>query len=335
MSVKRFILILFALTALTALSLYVLGATYSQDIKIPPVHKGRHINIDDIPIRYVQEGEGPDVLLIHGSLGSIEDWETLMPELSRHFRVTAFDRLGHGYSAMPETDFTLQDNAHLALGVIRKLGLTDTRVLGHSYGGAVALQLAADDPPEVASYVLLAPLGFAHAQPDPLDRVIALPILGLGVLRVLAPNATQGMLIGGLKNAVSPNEAKLPGNFYEQRLKLWNRPAPLHAWARQRVTVNDSLTALSQRYASIRKPVVILQGDKDAYRHIQEDSARLAERIPDARLIPVKDAGHYIQYAAPQAVIEALQGLGDTPSTDREHLANRPEHVHHEPQSSP
>ncbi len=199
---KRFILILSALAALTASSLFILGATYTQDITIPPEYAGRHISVEGIPIRDSQQGAGPDVLLIHGSMGSIEDWETLMPELAQAFRVTAFDRLGHGYSAMPATDFTLQDNARLALG-------------------------------------------------------------------------------------------------------------------------------------AIRKPVVILQGDRDAYRPIKEDSARLAERIPDARLIHLQDTGHYIQYAAPGAVVEALQGLGGTAPRDREHLADRPEHVHHEPGPSP
>ena len=74
------------------------GALYRSDVSIPAGFKGQHVAVHGNPIRYYQQGSGPDILLIHGSPGSIEDWDTVIDDLAKDYRVTAYDRPGHGYS---------------------------------------------------------------------------------------------------------------------------------------------------------------------------------------------------------------------------------------------
>src|SRR5690554_5665765 len=73
----------------------LLGQTNLGNLSQNENNKDTFITIGDEKIRYLQKGEGKDILFIHGTPGSIEDWKELIDSLSQNFRVTAFDRLGH------------------------------------------------------------------------------------------------------------------------------------------------------------------------------------------------------------------------------------------------
>lgn len=312
---RRFFTITVVLIIAGLASLYALGAGFHKDTTLPPGFKGHLITLlDDTPIRFYSVGEGPNVLLIHGSLGSMEDWETLIPELRKQYTVTAFDRIGHGFSGLSSTDYSLQENARIVLALIQKLGLRDVIVVGHSYGAAVALTLAVENPDAINGYVLLAPVSAAHGDPTLLDKVIALPQFGLGLLRVLAPTVTQNRVLGGLKEAVSPNRNALPPDFIETRLTLWNHPAPLYARARQSATFRASIERIAKDYINIQKPVIILQGEQDFYQPQLRDAQNLSQQIPHARLLRLPDTGYYIQYQNPAAVHEAINNLAQMPT---------------------
>ncbi len=73
---------------------FIIGLFYSPNNKIPGNYIGEKVEVNGRMIRYYQTGDGEDVLFIHGSMGSLEDWETLYPLLKDRFRVTAIDRVG-------------------------------------------------------------------------------------------------------------------------------------------------------------------------------------------------------------------------------------------------
>src|SRR5206468_5493685 len=98
------------------------GAAYRPQIELPAGLKGQFIDVMGIRTRYVQTGAGPDVLLIHGSTGSVDDWAPVTDALAPNFRVTTYDRPGHGYSsAGPRCDY--EYNADFAVALIRALQL--------------------------------------------------------------------------------------------------------------------------------------------------------------------------------------------------------------------
>ena len=115
-----------------------------------------------------QAGAGPDVVLIHGVTGDLSIWFLCkaMTELAEHFRVTAFDLRGHGYSASPPTGYTSLDQAGDLFGIMDHLGITSARVVGHSFGAVIALHAAVLDPARVEAIVLSDPYfpGLRHLE---------------------------------------------------------------------------------------------------------------------------------------------------------------------------
>ena len=121
------------------------------------------VEIEGQKMRYVQTGAGPPLLLVHGLLGGLFCWRFNVPVLAEHFTVYAVDLPGSGLSrALPETDCSMKKQAERLLQFIDQLQIQDVNVAAVSYGGAVALFLAARDVqqerPRVRAMVLAAPV---------------------------------------------------------------------------------------------------------------------------------------------------------------------------------
>src|SRR5687767_4841427 len=109
-----------------------------------------------IKLSYRQDDAGPDVVLIHGVAGNMAVWYLcgLVHELAGHFRVTAYDLRGHGYSESTPTGYTSRDMAEDLQALRQKLGIGPVYLLGHSFGAAIALQAALLEPEAVKGVVL-------------------------------------------------------------------------------------------------------------------------------------------------------------------------------------
>jgi pimeloyl-ACP methyl ester carboxylesterase len=111
--------------------------------------------INGLSIHYQQAGQGRDLILIHGLLANLAFWYLgVLPELLPDFRVTVYDLRGHGYSSMPPQGYT---SLHLATdlqALLVHLGIKRAHVVGHSFGGAVALHFATLQPEQVLSLTL-------------------------------------------------------------------------------------------------------------------------------------------------------------------------------------
>lgn len=108
---------------------------------------------------YQQAGDGPDVVLIHGLTGDLSIWLLCeaMGVLGRSFRVTAFDLRGHGYSDVPPSGYTSADQAADALAIMDALEIDRAMVVGHSFGGVIAMHAAALHPGRFEAVVLSDP----------------------------------------------------------------------------------------------------------------------------------------------------------------------------------
>ncbi len=117
------------------------------------------VSIDGMRFYYQQTGRGPDVVLLHGISGNMAIWPLInLPQtLAGDFRVTAYDLRGHGYSDTPATGYTSADMAADLIEIQQALGLGPMYVLGHSFGGVVALHAAVLYPEAVAGLVLSDP----------------------------------------------------------------------------------------------------------------------------------------------------------------------------------
>jgi pimeloyl-ACP methyl ester carboxylesterase len=117
------------------------------------------IHANGLDFHYQQAGEGRDVLLIHGVTGDLSIWFLCqaMGVLGRSFRVTAYDLRGHGYSDVVPSGYTSADQAADTIAIMDALSIDRAMLVGHSFGGVIALHAAVLCPDRVEAMVLSDP----------------------------------------------------------------------------------------------------------------------------------------------------------------------------------
>jgi pimeloyl-ACP methyl ester carboxylesterase len=288
----------------------IIGVLQRPNLQIPPGFIGDHIDVKGIPTRVVQRGAGRDVLLIHGSPGSIEDWAPLLDSLKGEFRVTAYDRPGHGYSGDAGA-YSLDYNAEFASALIEALKLTHLVVVGHSYGGATALNMATRSAPNVDAYVIVDSASYQPSRaPDPIYHLLAIPGLGMGFASMLSASIAPSKIRAGLQRVF--RDRAPPEAFVDLRARIWSSPKVSHAAAIETLGAAEALEAQSARYPSIQKPVHILAEADDKFR-IRE-AEHLYRDISGSSLELLADSGHYLQFEKPAEVVAAVRKVALQPA---------------------
>lgn len=295
-----------------AIGVSLLGALYRPDVSIPAGFKGQHVTVLGNPIRYFQQGAGPDILLIHGSPGSVEDWETVIDELAQDYRVTAYDRPGHGYSGSDANLHTYEYHADVALGLIEALELRNVLVVGHSYGGTTALAIAVRKPPAVRGIVVLDSAGYRPQDPPSgLYRLLAIPGFGTGFARMIGPNLAPRKIREGLVAQFPGNPP--PADFIETRTGIWNQPKVTTTVAHEALLATAQMAAMSPGYKDIACPTYIAAQADNAFR--RETAERLQREIPSSELLLLSDTGHYVHVEKAGEVIDWIRKAAGPPGT--------------------
>jgi pimeloyl-ACP methyl ester carboxylesterase len=272
---------------------------------IPPV--GEILEVNGTRVHAVVEGEGPAVILIHGAFGNLRDFTfDLAPRLAGRYRVIAFDRPGHGHSdalpaaASPQQQAALLDAAAAQLGVRRAV------IVGHSYGGAVAMAWALERPDRVAAVVSLA--GAVEPWEGELDswyRVASSWLGGVTVVPLISAFTGPRRVRETVAEIFAPDP--VPQGYVEHiGVGLSLRPSMLRASARQVNTLKPHLVRMAPRYATLRIPVEIVHGSADTTVGLEIHSRRLAQQVPGARLTVLDGVGHMPHHADPAAAIAAI-----------------------------
>lgn len=303
--ISKYILLVF--TGLIVL--LVLAGLFSRDaVTIPKDLKGGYIEVLGEKLRYLQAGKGDDVLLIHGLPGCLEDWSPVMDTLVKRYRVTAYDRPGHGYSGARRTGFSLSSNADTAIELIKVLALKNVIVTGHSYGGGITLAMAAKKPTAVKGFVCVAGVSYPLKKADPLHRIIRIPLLGRGLAVLASATVGKSMVDAGMKNAFHPNEKFMTDEILALRARIFLQPGVIVTLAREALTVNGEMPKLITAYPEIRTPFIIIHGTEDRLLPA-EDSRQLGKVLPDSRLEILEGIGHQVQFVRPDSVIDAVNTL--------------------------
>jgi pimeloyl-ACP methyl ester carboxylesterase len=125
-------------------------------------------------LSYLDSGNGPAVLFIHGLLGSHRNWAHLVDALDTRHRVVAPDLIGHGASAKPMGDYSLGAHAATLRDLLDHLGIARVTLVGHSLGGGIAMQFCYLFPDRVERLVLVSSGGLGRSV-SPLLRSATLP----------------------------------------------------------------------------------------------------------------------------------------------------------------
>lgn len=138
----------------------------------------RYVTVDGTRIRYVDTGQGPVVVLIHGLAASLYSWRyAIVPLEQAGFRVIAFDNRGFGFSDKPAHGYANATYVGLLFGLLDSLGVTEAVLVGHSMGGAIAAEAALTRPERARGLVLVDAAGMGVRWPFML-RVARWPIVG-------------------------------------------------------------------------------------------------------------------------------------------------------------
>jgi pimeloyl-ACP methyl ester carboxylesterase len=114
------------------------------------------IKANEVELNYLQLGDGPDLVMVHGLAASLAYWYLrIAPALAECFRVTMYDLRGHGLSEMPPAGYTTDVMAADLAGLMNALGIERAHLVGHSFGGAVALHFAMAHPVRAETLSLL------------------------------------------------------------------------------------------------------------------------------------------------------------------------------------
>ena len=302
---KKIVKILLYLFAAIMLIFSIVGITSRDMINIPANFEGKYIEISGIKVRYNQIGKGPDILFIHGVPGSIEDWEPIISSLSSNYRITVYDRPGHGYSSAEKIGYNLEHNANIALGIINKLHLKNVIVVGHSYGGSVIMALAVRNPHQVKAFIPIAGATYPVENIEPIYSLIRIPIIGRGFAAMASSFIGPAMIKDGLREAFHPNEDIIPEGFIDTRVKIWLQTKVLVSTAREELNLYSDLEKIIPDYGNISKRFFIIHGDYDLWVP-KGDSTKLHKIIRNSKLLILSNTGHQVQYERPGILIKTI-----------------------------
>ena len=243
-------------------------------------------------------------MLLHGQPGAARTWRHVAEPLSAHARVIAPDRPGYGGTG--GRALSIAGNAHAIRALLDRLELERAVLVGHSWGGGVAISLAQSDPDRVAGLVLVCSIGTCSSV-DAVDRVLARPGVG--------PALTYGAfraLPRLIPLPVARRFAPGLGNLSEKALRdLIDPLEERRDWrsflVEQRALVRE-IAGLDDRLEAISAPTRVLIGDKD-FLVPPSVGHELAARIPGAQTRVVPGAGHVLPAEAPLAICEATLEL--------------------------
>ncbi len=302
-------ILLRASLALGALALMNRAFTIYNERRHPA--RGRFIEVDGVRLHYIQRGSGTPIVLIHGNGSMAEDWEasTVFARLATDHRVIAFDRPGFGYTARPfDRVWTAGRQAGLLAEAMRRLGVGPAIVVGHSWGGIVALELALQQPQQVSRLVLLSGIFYPEARADvALMSGTAIPLLGDITAHTVSPPLAWLLRNKMFRHLFAP--APVPFRFRDRfPFGLSLRPAQIRAMAKDTALLMPATFVLGSRVPTLDMPVAIMAGTGDRVVDFGRHSARLHADIRGSTLHPVDGGGHMIHYSAPGEVARVIAG---------------------------
>lgn len=287
------VVVALVLLAAGGLAVFTGLAARKAETLVPPI--GRFVTVDGVRLHYLDEGEGPPIVMLHGLASQMQSFTYALSERLRgSHRLILVDRPGSGYSASASAA-TLKEQARIVAGLMAQLGIGRALVVGHSLGGALALALAVDHPERVAGLALLAPATQAQSEPPPALKPLAIrsdlarTLVGW-LLAVPASMRNRDRLLGAL---FKPD--RIPEDFGTRGgALLLTRPSAFRAACRDLVEAGSEFGAYAARHGEIRVPVGVLFGDGDRILDHRTHGEGLRRQLPDVDLQLLEGGGHMI-----------------------------------------
>jgi pimeloyl-ACP methyl ester carboxylesterase len=267
------------------------------------------IEANNLAFHYWQSGQGPDIVLVHGLGGNLAGWHLgIVPQLQLDYRVLTYDLRGHGRSDPAPAGYTTGDMVQDLRALLDALGIEKAAVVGHSWGGDIALHFAQLHPSRVSELVivegaLLAPLASVYRSPEwsgwPYAVATLEELLGRPVpeehrcdLEYLLRQLIEVPIIYG------PGQGKPRDEEIIFRVLDVLRPM----WEGREADGNMALDSLSR----VTQPTLLVYESNTAY---PEAMLELSDRLPasSSAILPPGDLKHFSTLEHPEHVARHIQ----------------------------
>jgi pimeloyl-ACP methyl ester carboxylesterase len=286
---------------------------------MPKAVEVQYLTIHGHKRAFVKTGAGPALLLLHGLGCDHTTWLPVIAALSRNYTVIAPDLLGHGQSDKPRGDYSVGGYANGMRDLLTVLGIDKVTVVGHSFGGGVAMQFAYQFPERTERLILVAPGGLGREVAASI-RAITLPcfqqVMGLVTLPGLRQVATAGLRALAATGAYGTHDLDEVADIVESLKDPRTRAAIRHVvshvvdWRGQVVTMTD------RAYLTAAMPMCVIWGRRDTVIPVRH-ALVAAEVAPSAMVEVIPDAGHFPHKDSPQRFVQIINDFvrGTEPAT--------------------
>jgi pimeloyl-ACP methyl ester carboxylesterase len=242
-------------------------------------------------VHYIERGDGPPMLFLHGSGSCAEAWYQQFDDFSDHYRVIAYDSVNHGHSSNSPVDGAEPDRADELEGFLRALGIERPVIAGNSMGAMTILRWAVRHP-DRARALIPSGMGVVPAGTDQLRRPPGPPPDEDALFLAAEGGFTKGF----------PTNHPVP---YDRYIRLRSTATRIEATrrARQATSENPTWSELGDLVGTIRSPMQIIVGEHD---WLAEAAAHLHERVDGSRLSVIPAAPHNVYFETPVAYNEVV-----------------------------
>ncbi len=257
------------------------------------------LTVNNVKINYIEQGAGDEtIIFVHGLGGATGHWKGVLERLPEEYHAYTLDLRGHGQSEKPGS-YQLAEFVQDVYAFSQELGIGRFTYVGHSMGGKLGYQVAADHPAVLKAMVLFAPVP-AH---EFMTREMMAPMLeAMGVDDI--PTALAYGMFGSpemIRNSTQQWFATPPS---EEVLNEYVNDAMTVGPDVMREVFTWLYSDLEPQLGDIRVPTVIVAAGKDMLS--VDDIRRTADEIKGCRFEVWDDNGHNITYESPQKVVDLL-----------------------------
>lgn len=289
MSILKWLLILLVVLLIGSSVMGILGIgnlNYDDNIN------ATYIDINNQKIRVLEKGEGNDILLIHGTPGSVEDMQPLFDSLAQNNHVIAYDRPGHGYSSANDIPRNLNHNTKIAEDIVEYYKMDSATVIGHSYGGIIAMNMAVNQNDRVDQfYVLGSPLFTFNV--DPIYTLFKIPLLSTSLSWLTSGPYSASKIESELPTRFADSSLIPTTEFVNVRKELWTQPKVILSTSLETAQIKDNMSTIIPKYNSLQEKVNIIMGEDDVAYYITDLKKHLPLPNVEASFYP--NTGHFIQ----------------------------------------
>ena len=265
------------------------------------------IGEEPLQLHYEAYGQGNPIIFLHGLGGTLYTWRHLVGPLAPHYRLILFDLKGAGKSPKPFDDkYSMFDQAELIYRFIRQNDMRDVTLVGHSFGGGVALlvalKLSQQNPSRLSRLILIDTVSYPQKLPGVI-RMLRMPLVGwLGLYLIPDKTKVQNMMESMYYDDSKINPADVEA--YAAPLPLPGAKYALRQTARQ--IIPDNIDEIIGTYPRIKVPTLIIWGREDKIIPL-ENGVRLHHAISTSQLVVIEHCGHDPPDERPEEVEAAMR----------------------------